>query len=1532
MIQHLVGQEFILRAPRPDKRLLNRGQTSGSVYAPLWASAAPTTIGFRMSNAQSRPEVLIAKPSPRHPVRRSVCKWLLRVFLVVVVAAFVAYATLPYWLPTGWLAKRVENQLSIDLNRQVRIGAVRIGWRHGISIENVTIAERSGRPDDLLVRVGRIACGFTPLTTLRTGRVDRLEIIEPEIWLAFDEEGRLISLEDLGTRLSGQSGFPTWEYRVRNASCHLRMPTLVQTFRIDDLTCRIDKPAGILNVSGQTVIDRDDDNLAPGETTTATLLVDGKVITPKLRKDTVLHGQARIEWKGLAVTDLPLLVAMHFPIEQLDGSTNGKLTFSVQPDLRIDYDLSIAFHSVQILKRGTTRPAQVPDARFVGKGLWDPPTDRIALYEFDYETEAVHVRGAGDADRPALAIDPNGDTPLAIHLTGRVKDWIALSREFPDVAEWTRSAMVRIEGGADLSLDFMRSQDEDHLVAAVEGRQLRCSVGPVASEFLCGDPDISKRLHVDIGHNHLTGRYTQKEVSFSVGGTALVCRCEMVVPATKVRDGWDWLAAVFPTLRYELAIRVKDLDELARLQPPERRRNAFLRGHGQAEFTCSLTPQEGQSRLQLSFQIPAETSVDLGSGLVVKPAGQPLSLTAGVGIPHRFDGRLVYPVLDVAYGQGGISLDSDQARAEVLATLEDLRLPDSAGFGDQTAGMAAVLDARWNLPVNLEGVETLAGLFPGVTTAISDGEGDLKGDAALAVVGRFIGGAGEWLVRNELTLSARGLAARWRDMLDKPANEPLDLALTHQCQSDGGRCEQSLHASVRRPAGEIGGSLVFSEGQREDCGDDFETATLRVDIRDIERFVAVSPSLHAFLNDARVSGGVQIECQSLLSEGRSDGVLSFDATHAAFTVGGSGMPVKKPETPAHLRLEWRTEESPGVTADQQFRLVDGSFRLGGVAIDELSGLVVVDSGDPSFHLLRWARHAIERDRLSPRIKAAALQMAGRIETDDPFWMDDPVVGEWCRKLNLTGGAGWRLETVMDADLVSLKGRLDAEQLDLSCDLNQSVVPAFSKARGIPAECRFSLAAARSSESRQIDIEAKDVEIDLNGNTLKMGGLVQVTADPNGAWEPRRLDLDCSFELTDPAAIREALPGCRFEVLEGAAFGRAVAGGTPQQVDLSLIEVGFDGLLVGTGNEPFGVDGRIVLDRQSLRLDQLTCSWGRSRGCIAGVIHAQEGEQRRRARLGMVIAQFDQPELAALIRKLTLAPATGSQPGGETADVKRRVVEILRRLDLDLDLRVDQGTAVLPMDVKVKADAGVNRVAIKDGYVNMDFGAVVDGGTVTGSFMTDLKPPEPAIYLKYTASRIQPGPLVDRYLALTFPGMQATGALTIIDETYQKLLPAADDPNYEVGEGELLIEGGSVAGRAAPLWMTSIFPGLNFATFEFLYMHSWFKKFDDGRIRHQMIFQGRFYNVYMVGECDAEGYMSYDVGIDFLADFDSRYWAESGQGRIPLFTKTGKVMPDGTLADEVVVYVPRKFIKSLLVENNPVITAYHAVRKRVRGEQ
>jgi hypothetical protein len=79
---------------------------------------------------------------------------------------------------------------------------------------------------------------------------------------------------------------------------------------------------------------------------------------------------------------------------------------------------------------------------------------------------------------------------------------------------------------------------------------------------------------------------------------------------------------------------------------------------------------------------------------------------------------------------------------------------------------------------------------------------------------------------------------------------------------------------------------------------------------------------------------------------------------------------------------------------------------------------------------------------------------------------------------------------------------------------------------------------------------------------------------------------------------------------------------------------------------------------------------------------------------------------------------------------------------------------------------------------------------------------------------------------------------------------------------------------------------------------------------------------------------YEVGIDFLADFDSKYWADTGQGRVPLFVKHGLLdSRTGELLEDRVTYEPAsRILDTLLVKNNLVVTAYYAVRRQVEGKQ
>jgi len=143
----------------------------------------------------------------------------------------------------------------------------------------------------------------------------------------------------------------------------------------------------------------------------------------------------------------------------------------------------------------------------------------------------------------------------------------------------------------------------------------------------------------------------------------------------------------------------------------------------------------------------------------------------------------------------------------------------------------------------------------------------------------------------------------------------------------------------------------------------------------------------------------------------------------------------------------------------------------------------------------------------------------------------------------------------------------------------------------------------------------------------------------------------------------------------------------------------------------------------------------------------------------------------------------------------------------------------------------------------------------------------------------------------------------------------------------------VAGRAAPQWMTRLLPGLRLARFRFSRMRNRFSMRPDGRTINRMVFQGRYYHLYADGYTTPDKRINYEVGIDLLAGLDSAPLAEAGTGRIPLFTKQGRIAPGGILLDETVRYVPpHKLMFELLRRNNLVTAAYYALKRRVQREQ
>src|SRR5262249_5767332 len=157
---------------------------------------------------------------------------------------------------------------------------------------------------------------------------------------------------------------------------------------------------------------------------------------------------------------------------------------------------------------------------------------------------------------------------------------------------------------------------------------------------------------------------------------------------------------------------------------------------------------------------------------------------------------------------------------------------------------------------------------------------------------------------------------------------------------------------------------------------------------------------------------------------------------------------------------------------------------------------------------------------------------------------------------------------------------------------------------------------------------------------------------------------------------------------------------------------------------------------------------------------------------------------------------------------------------------------------------------------------------------------------------------------------------------QRLFDVPGVLNADVGEGTMILETGSVVGRAAPKAVTAIFPGLNLARFDFTRMVNEFHKQPDGRHDNNMLFYGPFYNMYVDGCTHADGRIRYEAGIDLFAGLAPSI-SQNKKGRIALFIKTGRRGPDGQLVDETVSYLRPDQVLAKILSDNPLTQAYYA---------
>ncbi len=146
-------------------------------------------------------------------------QWLARATIILATLISTAYATLPWWAPTGWLGRAISRQLSAQTDCEVRLANLSLSWADGVEIRDFAIYPPGGGTVPL-ASVRFVRTELSPMRLLLNKDLGCVELIEPKVNLAIDANGQT-NIKPL-TRLVGAvtpSGF-----HVERAVVNLSLP------------------------------------------------------------------------------------------------------------------------------------------------------------------------------------------------------------------------------------------------------------------------------------------------------------------------------------------------------------------------------------------------------------------------------------------------------------------------------------------------------------------------------------------------------------------------------------------------------------------------------------------------------------------------------------------------------------------------------------------------------------------------------------------------------------------------------------------------------------------------------------------------------------------------------------------------------------------------------------------------------------------------------------------------------------------------------------------------------------------------------------------------------------------------------------------------------------------------------------------------------------------------------------------------------------------------------------------------------------
>jgi len=1455
----------------------------------------------------------LLSPKSKKPARRW-WQWAVRLAATALLVGAGVYATLPYWMPTGFIRDHLADQMSRQMGVDVAIRDMSFSWSEGIELSQLEISCPTMPETAPMVQVQSIRAEFSPIGFFFHKRIAWMELERPTVLAEVDDKGQL----NLAVLEKLRFDAVAHQISVRQAEATIKLHGHEQLLRLRVHSAEY--VAGRLRELGRVTLSATlDQKDSPAPLSMRMVAGTGETVPAK----------ALLNFADIDLSQLPLTNLLGLPLAELGGKCRGSLELQLNRYGVVDQfalDVSVAELDVQP-SRGTSLPT-IPQAVFRISAVFDPIGGDLESGLLEIQSAQLRIPGldvSGSASVSTDILTGRWEAISSLDVRGNISpDALAmLLLGHPDLPGPLQvSGPVSFRASAQRNRTIMRGDlSFDARPAQVSwAGELVKPPGRALQMAICGSLDWRTwKLSLDADSSSL---YVGKN-RFAGGGTIADVR-RLMLPVTE--DSLPGRVSALPErlslLDWSTTFSVCELESLGFLT------DALVRSIGPIDLQGELAgqisvKQQGDTDVSISLSSEPGTVFSVGDLFSTKLASAhdsqanpvPMSLRLSATACRR-DPILRSLKLDCQIGQGQLSID--KGTLQLAPGSDDTQTLVACGAFEAT-GLGALIHSAPALSL---------GHHLGLG-------GNISGQYELEM--------GEDRRHAFLRMDCGQTAIDLPGILQKPAG--LESAVAIELDgSTRGTDFWPLEASAKATI--PGVDLVFATATTgASLLTDASNWELRIVLTDAGKLVSYSPKIRELFSGGHLAGKAELAAVGTRKGDRLSGTVEMDASYLDFSTGGTCPRVKTASVPMGIGLE------ASVLIDQLRRVLhvqEARLQLGQSRIRV--------SGNAS---IRRARGTSEKASPSPLgDDGLKFTVEGRVCLDEALGSVFPEVDRLCERHSITGSLNGRSDLVLRLGQLAVNGSFDATKLNA---LRLSPIPSLAKWRdqeerrylakpsGMPTKLDFELTAPEDLSW----VRLNNLLLEIGDATVLADGFAKLHprgGSPDQPESNREAVAHLAASIPDANILKDIVPWFASYDVGGSAYAEvAMSASEAQSWEVECATVKASALSASSPNMNILIDGDITGEGFDIRpggefslkrfeTPGLWVRFGRSRFWLDADIQDLDKAPSGNARL--VAHYLDIAEMSKWLAGGS-EEATASRDDG-SAERAFRLSEEERDMLADRASNLVRGLRQHLANAEIKAQLTADHLRtwdpsveqhydlskmrlsldISQGNISCGYVAGLNGGTIRNSYTVKIDDPEPVVIYHPQMRNVIATESIQPQLARYFPGNTVNGLFTRSERSkapLKNIIANAMDyrfPLQNSGEAKTITTDGLVEGRAAPRFVTRFFPGLNLTKYRYKKMTAFASFRPDGVAKNDMVFSGPLYDIYIDGETDADNVGRYQIGLILLGSPQSPEWNHTyRQGRIPILKLKARI-EGGRMHDEEVSYPwPSESLFVVLLQNN-----------------